>query len=597
MIASTAVQHGGHLSAYDRASRAVAYFSMEIAVQDGVPTYSGGLGVLAGDHLRSAADLGLPLVGVTLLYRRGYFSQRLDDDGRQSEEPVEWSPEEALTQLPERVTVTIEGRQVLVGAWYLEIPPSEPIGSGDSGPCGRTVPVYFLDTDVDGNDPRDRQITDQLYSGDLAHRLHQEVVLGMGGRAMLDRLGYRSISCYHMNEGHSSLLALSIKNRGCESSPETAAERGSSPEGSPGPRCVFTTHTPVPAGHDHFPAALVEEVVGDEVASRLVEMGCLASGELNMTDLGMCSSEYVNAVSIRHQHVAQAMFPQYKIASITNGVHAPTWTAPSFQALFDLYLPGWRHDSSALRSAVAIPLEEIVAAHQGAKATLCREVAARCKVSLDPVALTIGVARRAAGYKRTDLILSDPDRLVELSAKVGPIQIVYSGKAHPQDDQGKQIIASIVEMAHQLRGTVEIVYVPDYSMELAAVLTAGVDVWLNTPRKPLEACGTSGMKAALNGVPSLSILDGWWLEGHVEGVTGWSIGDDGPTSDDDVEADDLYRKLKEVVAPLFYEPGEGFTRLMRYAIALNGSYFNTERMVRQYATRSYHLAADGSGVS
>ncbi len=546
----------------------VAYFSMEIAVENALPTYCGGLGVLAGDHLRAAADLGVPMVGVTLLYRSGYFHQTLDAKGEQHEELVRWSPEDLLEILDVPVTMALGGRRIVIRIWRRWI----------VGGTGHRVPVLFLDTDVDGNDERDRAITDQLYGGPPEHRLRQEAVLGLGGPIALERLGLNP-GTFHMNEGHSSLLTLALLRADSSSDRFGAVRR----------QCVFTTHTPVPEGHDRFPLAMVHGLLGDEAMAELRELGGLVDEELNMTALGMSSSRFVNAVSLRHAEVTSAMFPAQTISSITNGVHARTWVAPSVARLFDRHLPGWWRENSSLRYASAIPLPELEDAHQAAKRSLIELVRHDTGAPFDEGTLTLGAARRTAGYKRLDLLLSDPGRLRQMAEMAGPIQIVFAGKAHPSDREGKGVIARIHQTAKGLKGAVTVAFVPEYSMEKAAVLCAGADLWVNTPRKPQEASGTSGMKAALNGVPSLSVLDGWWLEGHVEGVTGWAVGDDRPLSDLPKEAEDLYAKLESTIAPMFYAAPDQFGAVRRAAIALNAAYFTAERMLRQYAAFAYAL--------
>lgn len=553
----------------------VAYLSMEVALDDSLPTYSGGLGVLAGDHLRAAADLGLPLVAVSLCYRSGYFRQRLDEEGNQHEEPVRWDPGQRLQRLDVRVEVMVAGRPVQVGAWGV---PIEGVG-------GHVVPLYLLDTDVEGNDDEARAITDQLYGGDLGHRLSQEAVLGLGGPAVLQALGHHRVGTFHMNEGHSALLVLALMRRvlARKRAPALATALG-----RVRPRCVFTTHTPVPAGHDRFPLDLARQVLGEEAVAQLDGAGCLDGGELNMTVLALRASRYVNAVSRRHGEVTRAMFPDFAIASITNGVHAASWTSPPFRRLYDERIPGWRVDNAVLHEAATLHVHEIQAAHAAAKAELLAAVARRTGTTLDPMALTIGVARRATPYKRTDLLLRDPERLLAIATKVGPLQVLYSGKAHPRDDPGKELIRRVVAAAKRLGTAMPVIYLEDYSLEWARLLAAGTDLWLNTPIKPAEASGTSGMKAALNGVPSLSVLDGWWVEGHVEGVTGWSIGRERPGPDDDDEdLAELYDRLELDIGPLFYERPNGYAAVMRSAIAVNGSYFTTERMVRQYQRLAY----------
>jgi len=561
----------------------IAYFSMEIALGDEIPTFSGGLGVLAGDFLRAAADRGVPAVGVTLLYRHGFFRQELDKAGRQVEHPVDWRPADYLEPLDPRVTVPIGNRNVVVGVWRRVV----------SGTGGSSVPVYFLDTFLAENDPADQTITDRLYTGIPIERLSQEAVLGLAGPAMLGKLGHEEIAAYHLNEGHASLVPVALLSDRlggpvADASPaDIAAVRE---------RCVFTTHTPVPAGHDRFDPQVMAKVLGPELGNGLRSIGCLEDGSLNMTVLGMFFSHFVNGVAQRHGEVAQAMFPEYRIDAITNGVHVPTWVAPSAARLFDQHLSHWRSDDTLLRYAVRIPLTEIRAAHAEAKQVLLDEVARRRGVTLDPAVLTLGVARRATPYKRNDLLMSRPDELRALVERVGPLQVLYSGKAHPLDKQGKALIERITTAAKALAGDVTVIYLEDYGMSLAALLVAGVDVWLNNPVAPNEASGTSGMKAALNGVPSLSVLDGWWVEGHVEGVTGWAIGADlgaavdPPIGDPVVDATDaaeLYRVLAEEVAPLYYGRPDDFAAIRRFAIALNGSFFTAQRMVAEYTARAY----------
>lgn len=560
-------------------SSSIAYFSMEVGLEPGMPTYSGGLGVLAGDTLRAAADLDVPMVGVTLLHRQGYFRQQLDAQGNQSEQPALWAPEQFLEPLEPRVSLTLQGRSVQVRAWRY----------GVRGSGGHIVPVYFLDTALEANDPYDRALTDHLYGGDALYRLCQEAVLGMGGIAMLRALGHEQVAICHMNEGHSALLALGLllEKRRVEGNPHEAVRQ----------RCVFTTHTPVPAGHDQFPMDLVHRVLGPALRDTLMESGCCLGDKLNMTFLGLHLSRYVNGVAMRHGEVSRGMFPNYPVNSITNGVHTATWMVEPFQRLFDRHIPEWRGDNLYLRYAIGVPVLEIQGAHAEAKRALLTEVEKRSGVRLNPAALTLGFARRATPYKRADLIFSDLDRLRSVARHAGPLQIIYGGKAHPQDEMGKALIRRIHDAAAAVAEDIRVVYLAEYDMALARLICAGVDVWLNTPCKPLEASGTSGMKAALNGVPSFSILDGWWVEGHLEGVTGWAI-DDGPgTPDDPVrEVETLYGKLEHVIAPLFYRRPLEFARLMRYTIALNGSFFNAQRMMGQYLQNAYQFR-NGSGGS
>ncbi len=554
----------------------VAYFCMEVGLHPDMPTYAGGLGMLAGDTLSAAADLGVPVVGITLLHRKGYFRQHLDGEGNQTEIPAIWSPESLLELMPDRVSVTIEGRPVQITAWRYEL----------TGISGHIVTVYFLDTALPENTPWDQSLTDHLYGGDDHYRLCQEVVLGLGGIAMLSALGYRKVQVHHMNEGHSALLTLALARE--MSGKHSLRDLSQDTKEAVRRRCVFTTHTPVPAGHDRFPVSLVSQVLGDELTSALESCRCLLGGTLNMTYLGLSFSHYVNGVSMHHEEIAHSMFPNYPINSITNGVHAVTWTAPSFKEVYDRHIPEWRWDNLYLRYAISIALDEIRQAHRHAKVELLAEVEGRTGQRLDASVMTIGFARRATAYKRADLLFSDLDRLNRIAREVGPVQVIYGGKAHPQDDGGKQLIRSIFGAAVALKDTVKVVYLEEYDMALAKYLCSGIDLWLNTPQRPFEASGTSGMKAALNGVPSLSVLDGWWIEGNVEGVTGWSIGDSwDPESDPAKDVASLYDKLEYVILPMFYGKPDEYYRVMRWAIALNGSYYNAQRMLLQYLNNAY----------
>ncbi len=550
----------------------VAYFSMEIAVIPEIPSYSGGLGVLAGDTLRAAADMGLPLAAVTLAHRKGYFRQHLDGTGIQSEEPQPWSPEKLAVAEEPTVTVTVEGRPVALRAWRYEI----------EGVTGHRIPVYFLDADLEQNDPADRVLTDHLYGGDTNYRLRQEAILGIGGARMLRALEYEP-SVYHMNEGHAALLTIPVLEQELHGAGlQTATERNLEAVRR---RCVFTTHTPVPAGHDRFSGEQAYRILGAERAGLLERFGCFHDGLLNLTYVALRFSRFVNGVAMQHGKVSRQMFPEYTIDAITNGVHAGTWTAPSVQAIFDKHLPRWRQDNVTLRYAIDIPENEIVEAHAASKRELIAAVKAASGVEMKEEIFTLGFARRAATYKRADLLFTDPERLVRLAEKSGGMQILYAGKAHPADEPGKAKIRRVIELSQQLsKSALQIVYLENYEWKLGALLTGGVDLWLNTPLRPYEASGTSGMKAALNGVPSLSILDGWWIEGWIEGVTGWAIDDH---DDEPGEAQSMYEHLEQVILPLYYKDQGQWRRIMRSTIALNGSFFNTQRMLEQYVLNAY----------
>jgi glycogen phosphorylase len=550
----------------------VAYFSMEIAITPAMPTYSGGLGVLAGDTLRAAADMGLRLVSVTLAHRKGYFKQRLDENGVQSEEDQPWNLEDRLNSEDPVVTVLIEGRRVAIRAWRYDM----------EGITGHTIPIYLLDTDLEQNDPRDRELTDHLYGGDGDYRLRQEMVLGIGGARILEALCYRP-QVYHLNEGHASLLTIALLERQLRGrSLDQATDEDLNAVRQ---RCVFTTHTPVPAGHDRFPMEQAYRILGSERTKLIERVGGSHDGLVNMTYIALRFARYVNGVAMQHGKVSREMFPDFTIDAITNGVHAATWTVPAFRAVFDRYIPRWREDNLKLRYAMDIPETEIADAHLEGKRALIAAVKDRTGLELRPEIFTIGFARRAATYKRCELLFTDPGRLLRAARELGGLQIVLSGKAHPADHPAKAKIQQVIELTRQLSSDeVKIVYLEDYDWSLGALLTGGVDLWLNTPKRPYEASGTSGMKAALNGVPSLSILDGWWIEGWNEGVTGWAISDHDEEID---EANSLYGRLEQVILPLFYRRHDAWQRLMRSTIAINGPYFNTQRMLKQYLSKAY----------
>lgn len=567
------------MSAETTQQTAIAYFSMEIGLDPAMPTYNGGLGVLAGDTIRSAADLKIPLVAITLLYSKGYFYQKLDPSGYQIEEPVEWIVDDFLEDTQHRISIVLEGRTVHIQAWKYQV----------SGTGGFIIPVYFLDTDLPENSEWDRKLTDYLYGGDKYYRLCQEIILGMGGIKILRDFGYENIRRFHMNEGHSSLLTLELLNeevKKANRSKITIEEIESVRD-----RCVFTTHTPVPSGHDQFPLDLVNRVLETQEVFTNMKDIFFRDGVLNMTHLALQMSRYVNGVAKKHGEVSRLMFAGYSIDAITNGVHASTWVSEPFQELYDKYIPGWREDNFSLRYALNIPNNELWHAHIQSKKYLINYVNYENNIGMDKDVLTIGFARRATTYKRGDLLFQDIERLKKIASQVGEFQVIYAGKAHPQDHDGKELIKRIFRIKESLKHIIKIVYLSNYSMEIGKMMTSGVDIWLNTPQPPLEASGTSGMKTALNGVPSLSVLDGWWIEGHIEGITGWSIGEIGKGIDNaddwNKDASSLYDKLEQTIIPLFYQDREQFINIMCHCIALNGSFFNTQRMMLEYVSRAY----------
>ena len=545
----------------------IAYFSMEIALSNDIHTYSGGLGVLAGDTIRSGADLKLPLVGVTLISKKGYIRQELTREGRQIEHPDPWEPLEFMQALPAEVKVEIQNSDVRIRAWLYTV----------QSQTGGIIPVYFLDTDVEGNSLEDREITSFLYGGDERYRLKQEIVLGIGGVRMLEMLGFE-VRKYHLNEGHSSFLALELLRK---YEMDIEKVRNS---------CIFTTHTSVEAGHDKFSNDLVQEVLGEAFPRDILKkLG--GQDRLNMTLLALNLSKYVNGVAKRHRDFSRGMFPGYEIHAITNGIHSYTWTCESFKKLYDKYLPGWANEPDLLVRVDVIPDEDIWQAHKEAKKVLINYVNNVTNITMDYDTLTLGFARRATEYKRANFLFSDLEKLKKINRK-GKIQVIFAGKAHPRDESGKKMIEQVFGYIEKLKDEVKIVYLENYDMDLAAKLVSGVDVWLNTPLPPQEASGTSGMKAAHNGVINFGVLDGWWIEGWIENVTGWAIG---PHSDEHVsmaerhmgELDDFYSKLEYIIVPMFYQRRDEWIRMMKNSIGKIAYYFNSHRMMRRYVTEAY----------
>lgn len=552
----------------------IALFTMEVGIDSKIPTYSGGLGILAGDILRSCADMHIPILAVTLASNEGYMYQEVDESGNQIEGPESWRMNNYTVLMSPRVSVTIEGREVKIQAWKYTI----------SGINGFQVPVYFLDTNLFENEPSDREITYCLYGGDKRYRLQQEIVLGIGGVRMLDALGH-DIRRYHMNEGHSALVAMELMRKLKENNSDISEEQALDIVRD---KCIFTTHTPVSAGHDVFPVPMVKSLLGDYLNEQVERIS--SGNELDMTLLALSHSEYINGVAKKHGEVFRTLYPGYPVDSITNGVHHVFWTSPPFRKLYDSYISGWRKDPFDLRYVASIPRTEVLGAHEDAKRNLIDHVNSRHDIDMDYNTLTLGFARRITKYKRPDLLFSDPRRLSKISRK-HPLQIILAGKAHPNDNDGKGLLEHIFEVKEEIKGDVKMVFLENYNMELAKLLIPGVDLWLNTPMRPLEASGTSGMKASLNGVPQLSILDGWWLEGCIEGVTGWGIGPITAENSGEIESakdsQDLYNKLENLILPMFYRNMSEWTKVMRYTIAFNSSFFNSHRMVQQYLLNAY----------
>lgn len=560
----------------DPAFRPIAYFSMEVGLRESIPTYSGGLGVLAGDILKSAADLGVPMAGMTLLYRKGYFVQDFNDDDWQQEKPAVWDPAQELTLLPNRISIRLQGREIQVGVWVYEI----------IGESGYPLPVYFLDTDFEPNHPDDRKLSWYLYGGDNRYRLCQEFVLGVGGLRILRDLGYKNIDTFHLNEGHAGFLTLELMREMGYYDPDKIREQ-----------VVFTTHTPVPAGHDYFEYSLIDHVFPDEAKSTLHRMLPDVPG-VSMTELGLRYSRYVNGVAKKHAEVSNAMFKMETVDWITNGIHPATWISSGMRKLYNKNIPGWEEDPGRLVQALTIPKEDLWAAHQASKLRLFARIMETNGVQLDPDVLTLGFARRAATYKRADLLFSDMARFRKVAGN-RKVQFVFAGKSHPNDNGGKALLQKIRRVARELESEIPIVFIDNYNMEIASLLTQGVDVWLNTPIRPREASGTSGMKCAMNGIMNFSILDGWWIEGWIEDVTGWSIGpvpdekDMGANYDESLDAVDLYDKLEKKIIPTYYDDHDRWVSMMQHTIALDASFFNTHRVVREYASKAYSISFRG----
>ncbi len=536
----------------------VAYFSMEVGLNEHIQTYSGGLGILAGDHIKSAADMNIPLVGITLLYKRGYFIQNINPMGYQEELYPYFDPRAFMEPLPFKVSIKIEGRDVHIGVWK----------HNQVGLKGR-VPVYFLDTDLPNNAPEDRLITQFLYGGDRHTRICQEAVLGLGGYQAMKRLE-PSITTYHMNEGHAVFLTLALL-RDLNGNEDAVRQR-----------CIFTTHTPVPAGHDKFSYKMAEHVLEAYLPSNIRALA--GSDELNTTLLALNLSRNSNGVSELHGEVSRQMFPGFNIGHITNGVHHLSWTGPEFAQVFDEYIPEWRMNPMALSEARNIPDDVILLAKLKAKKRLIAYVNSVSGAGFTDELLTISFARRATAYKRTTLLFTDLEYLFNLS--FDRVQFIFAGKSHPQDEAGKQLIKEIVNTSRQYEQKIRLVFVPNYNIWLASQMVQGTDVWLNTPRRPREASGTSGMKVCFNGGVNMSVLDGWWREACRNRINGWAIGDDEDHTDQ-VAAADIYQDLDDLVTT-YYASQKRWVGIMKSSIADIAPVYNTHRMVSEYM-RKYYL--------
>ena len=549
----------------------IAYFVMELGLEDNMPIYSGGLGTLAGDTLYSYADMDIPAVCVTLLYKRGYNLQKITPHGMQLDFDALWDYKKYLRKLDVEVEVLFGDKKQKVACWEYWVRSKA------------DVRILFLDADVEGNDPEIRKLNSKLYFDDGIYRLRQEILLGIGGYRVLKALGY-PIHVYHMNESHSAFLVVELL-REFKSSDEVRK------------RCVFTTHTPVPAGHDKFPVDMVkEELKAYDIIDWEKEA---VEGYINLSVLASRYSGKVNAVSQRHMYVTQGIFPELtgSLEYVTNGVYHKRWIHPELQEVFNEYIPGWDENPILLQRVYDIPSELLLKTHNKIKSELINLINKQTDASFSDDVFTVGIARMVTPYKRNDLILRDIDRLIHIGERVGEIQIVFAGKAHPKDGMGKDMIKRIFEAMRIIRErtkTVKVTFLENYGIDMAKLLIAGCDVWLNNPKRPYEACGTSGMKAGMNGVLNFSTWDGWWLEGGVEGVNGWGIGprpswQDMSESLDEEDLEDLYGKLAHIILPTYYKHKDEWVRLMKNSIATIGPYFNTHRMVSDYISKVYKI--------
>jgi starch phosphorylase len=554
-------------------STKVAYISMEIAVDSNIPTYSGGLGVLSGDTVRSAADLELPMVGICLCYSSGYFYQFFNELGEQKEKEIEWNFFYEFEKVEKPIKIKIEDKEVLVSAWLYRV----------IGQSGHILPIYLLTTDVEGNEEWMKNMTGSLYdSTSRWNRVVQEMIIGMGGVKLLSSLGYNNIQTYHLNEGHGSFSIVELYNM-LGGDLKRVKEK-----------VVFTTHTPVPAGHDRFNQDLIDKVFVDRMPDEIRKIAD-DNGKFNMTFLGMGLSRYRNGVAKKHGEISKAMFPKYEVDYITNGIHLGFWVSEPFRRIFDKKWPNWKSQPKILQNAIELDDLDIFDAHIENKFNLISYQKGHSWNLLDEELITIGFARRFATYKRATLIFKDVDRLGKICK--GKIQFIFAGKAHPKDKMGKEYIKQIYEQGEYLYDNygVKVVMMENYNMDLSHMLVSGCDIWLNTPERYHEASGTSGMKAALNGVLNFSVQDGWWLEGYrMNPMAGWAIGPDDSNPDDDgvsngwdIDSNSLYDTLENKIIPTYLNHDEWLFK-SKNAIAL-AAYFNTNRMMNEYAKKAYKL--------
>ncbi|MEI6532799.1 MAG: alpha-glucan family phosphorylase [Candidatus Roizmanbacteria bacterium] len=553
----------------------VAYFSMEFMLRTHIPTYAGGLGMLAGDLLRSCADMNVPAVGITLVYAGSTFNQVFLPDGTQSYQEIDYRKNDQFVKMPHEIKIIIDGQDVIVDCWRYDI-----VGYNEF-----VVPVFLLDTNHHENEPWMRHITENLYGGGDYARICQELVLGVGGIKMLREMGYEDVEQYHMNEGHAAFVPLALLPENDYKDEEVKK------------KCVFTTHTPIPEGHDIFPYEMAYKYCGVYFPWHIKQLA--GEDSLSMTRLALSMSHFSFGVSQKHGELSREMFPDFKIGAITNGVHARTWISSTSQDLYNEFIPGWIENPDLLKEAPEkLPDDKLWETHQQNKGILVDFVNKHLTSitteeeklhpdkdqMFDTDTLTIALARRPVGYKRPLLIYRDLIRLIRIGA--GRLQIIQAGKSHPADTNSQQLVSEILKYSKKLKGILRIVYLENYSPKIARMLVSGCDVWLNTPKRHLEASGTSGMKAVMNGVLNFSVLDGWWIEGyHMRPDAGFSIGPEPaelhPQNDDNKDGEDMYSKLEDVIIPMYYNNRKEWVRRMKQSITL-GAYFNTNRCIREY---------------
>ncbi len=554
----------------------IAYFVMECAVDSRIPTYSGGLGILAGDTLQSFADLEVPAVCITLLWKNGFTNQKLSNDGTQLDSVQEWDVERYMQPTNIKIKMPLGDKDITITAYKYTIESTK----GDN-----EIDAYFLTPDVPENDPETRKICDRLYIEGGLTRLKQEIILGIGGYEMLKAIKYKPF-LYHINESHSAFLIASLMKD------MNDLNRVKS-------RVVFTTHTPIPAAFDKFAMKDVASMLGrycdKQVLYDIYQEKLEDNDELNLSWLAIKNAKNVVAVSRKHKFVSEQIFEGYRLKYVTNGIHHIKWASAHHKMLYAKYIKGWEEDPDLLRDVACIPDNEFAQAHILSKETLVEMVNSESDASFIPEDFTIAMAKRITHYKRNNLILSNPNKLIEIAENKGNIQIIFAGKAHPADPDGLAMIKSIHNASRYIASKtkkIKIAFLENYNIHKANIILAGVDLWLNNPVRPLEASGTSGMKASLNGVPNFSVLDGWWLEACMEGINGWGIGPrpawtDLSYSDDVQDLNDIYGKLEFNILDLYYKNFSDYLKIMKMAVSTIAPYFNTHRMVSEYVTDLY----------